>query len=45
MKILLERTDEQHSITVPEMIGELAKLGISAERRSIYDDIEKIINN
>lgn len=40
MKILLERTDEQHSITVPEMIGELAKLGISAERRSIYDDIE-----
>ena len=40
MKILLEKTDEEHTLTVPEMISELAKLGISAERRSIYDDIE-----
>lgn len=40
MKILLAKTDEEHTITVPEMIAELAKLGISAERKSIYDDIE-----
>lgn len=40
MKILLEKTDEQHPMTVPEMITELSRLGISAERRSIYDDIE-----
>lgn len=40
MKILLEKTDEEHTLTVPEIISELAKLGISAERRSIYDDIE-----
>ena len=40
MKILLEKTDEQHPMTVPEMITELTRLGISAERRSIYDDIE-----
>lgn len=39
-KILLEKTDEEHTITVPEMISELAKLGISAERKSIYDDLE-----
>ena len=39
-KILLEQTDEEHTITVPEMISELAKLGISAERKSIYDDLE-----
>lgn len=39
-KILLEQTDEEHTITVPEMISELSKLGISAERKSIYDDLE-----
>ena len=32
-KILMEKTDEEHTITVPEMISELAKLGISAERK------------
>lgn len=40
MKILLEQTDEEHSLTVPQMISELAKVGISAERKSIYDDLE-----
>ncbi len=40
MKILLEQTDEEHSLTVPQMIAELDKVGISAERKSIYDDLE-----
>lgn len=40
MKILLEKTDEEHTITVPQMIDELAALGISAERKSVYDDLE-----
>lgn len=39
-KILMEQTDEEHTITVPEMISELSKHGISAERKSIYDDLE-----
>ena len=39
-KILLEKTDEEHTITVPEMIAELEKLGVSAERKSIYNDLE-----
>ena len=39
-KILLEQTDEEHTMTVPRMIAELGKLGISAERKSIYDDLE-----
>ena len=39
-KILMEQTDEEHTITVPKMISELSKLGISAERKSIYDDLE-----
>lgn len=40
MQILLEQTDEEHTITVPQMIEELSKRGISAERKSIYDDLE-----
>ncbi len=39
-QILLEKTDEEHALTVPQMIEELAKFGISAERKSIYDDLE-----
>ena len=40
MKILLDKTDDEHSMTVPEMIEELAKVGITAERRSIYESTE-----
>mgnify|MGYP002796631959 FL=1 len=42
MKILLERTDEIHSITMLEMIDALAAYGISAERKSLYNDIENL---
>ncbi len=42
MKILLERTDETHSITMPEILEALAAYGISAERKSIYNDIENL---
>jgi predicted DNA-binding transcriptional regulator YafY len=42
MKILLDKTDEEHTLTVPEMIKELEKHDISAERKSIYDDIEAL---
>ena len=40
LKILSEKTDEEHTMTVPQMIEELSKYGISAERKSIYDDLE-----
>lgn len=42
MKILLDKTDEDHSMTVNEMISELSDYGIKAERKSIYDDIEAL---
>lgn len=42
MKILLERTDEMHSITMSEMIEALAAYDISAERKSLYNDIENL---
>lgn len=39
----MEQTDEQHPITVNELIEELGKYDISAERKSIYSDIEMLI--
>lgn len=42
MKILLEQSDEEHPLTVPDMIEALEKLHISAERKSVYDDIENL---
>lgn len=41
-KILMENTDENHTMTVPDMISALSSLGISAERKSIYDDLEQL---
>ena len=42
LKILMEKTDTDHTLTVPEMIKELNKYNVSAERKSIYDDIESL---
>lgn len=42
IKILLEKTDESHSITMPEILEGLAAYDITAERKSIYADIEAI---
>ena len=41
-RMLLERTDEDHPITVPQIIGELERCDIRAERKSIYDDLEAL---
>ncbi|HVJ50623.1 WYL domain-containing protein [Desulfitobacterium sp.] len=41
-KILNKRTDENHTMTVQQMIAELAALGIKAERKTIYDDLEAL---
>ena len=38
-KILFEKTDENHGLTVNELIDELASYGITAERKSVYDDL------
>jgi len=42
MKILQEKTDESHTLTVPQIIEELDRYGITAERKSIYDDLEAL---
>lgn len=40
MKELLEKTDENHPLSVVDLIWMLSENGISAERKSIYHDIE-----
>lgn len=42
MKILQEYTDEEHEMTVQEMLSALSKYDIAAERKSIYSDIESL---
>ena len=40
---LLERqTDEEHPVTVQDMIDELARWDIAAERKSVYADMEEL---
>lgn len=40
MQLLLEKTDEEHPVTTQEIIAYLEKNDISAERKSIYSDIQ-----
>lgn len=42
MKYLLERTDENHKVTMQDIIDYLEGHDIGAERKSIYDDIESV---
>lgn len=40
--IFLERSDEAHPLTMKELLNALAAHGISAERKSVYNDIETL---
>ncbi|MDD3338846.1 MAG: WYL domain-containing protein [Lachnospiraceae bacterium] len=42
MKIMLEKTDEEHYITMPQILAELVKYGVTAERKSIYTDFDAL---
>ena len=41
-KILKEKTDDEHYITMPEIIDALASYGIEANRKSIYTDMDAL---
>ena len=41
-KLLLEKSDEEHPIPLPDMVAELERWGITAERKSIYDDMAQL---
>ena len=38
LEILMKETDEDHGLTMNELISRLSEYGISGERKSIYDD-------
>ena len=40
MKLLTERSDEAHPLSMPQLLSALEAEGISAERKSVYDDLE-----
>lgn len=40
IRILQEKTDEDHGLTMPQIIEQLAAYDVSADRKSIYDDME-----
>ena len=41
-RLMHEKTDDEHGLTMPEIIHELDLCGIKAERKSIYDDFEAL---
>ena len=42
MKILMEQTDEEHPMSVKDLIDQLQLYGIASERKSLYADIERL---
>lgn len=42
LKILQEETDAEHGLNMTQILERLASYGISAERKSIYDDIKAL---
>ena len=41
-RLLWEKTDSRHTLTLSQMLEELKNLGIPAERKSLYDDLETL---
>lgn len=42
IKILWEQSDEEHPLNAAELIEKLGEYGIRAERKSVYDDIQRL---
>ena len=42
IKIMLEKTDDTHGLTMPQILSELEAHDVSAERKSIYTDFETL---
>ena len=41
-KIMTEKTDDEHMITMPEIKAALEAYGCTADRKSLYDDLEAL---
>ncbi|MEG1906974.1 MAG: WYL domain-containing protein [Gordonibacter sp.] len=42
MQMLLEETDVEHGLSMPDIIARLGEQGVGAERKSLYRDIESL---
>ena len=42
MKILSEETDDDHGLTMPELISRLSEYGVNGDRKTIYGDLEEL---
>ncbi len=42
LRFLRERSDEEHPVSIGDIIGALSEAGIEAERKSIYSDLEAL---
>lgn len=42
MRYLLEETDDTHGVSTAQMIAHLASIGISSERKSLYNDLDTL---
>ncbi len=40
MKVMREKTDDEHGLTLPQIVDELEKYDVTAERKSIYNDFQ-----
>ena len=42
LRLLLENTDEEHGLTLKELENSLSEMGVSVERKTLYDDLETL---
>ena len=42
VKIFSEETDDQHGLTMPEIIRRLERYGVTADRKTLYKDFEEL---
>ena len=42
VKIFCEETDDDHAVTMPEIIAKLASYGVNADRKTLYQDLDEL---
>ena len=42
VKIFSEETDDNHALTMPQIVDKLAACGVNAERKTLYQDFEEL---
>ena len=42
VKLFSMETDEDHALTMPEIVDKLAACGVNADRKTLYQDFEEL---